>query len=187
MRNRPSVILLIAAALMLAASCGEDPQATAIEEDGIQWPDMTSRDDVIKVVVLCYENPRDAESEAQYSAILHSQYFFMLHDSDVLSGESPIISRSEEILLAEELFETHTILELTVTETGSWSERNDLEGGACENCWETRRQYFIRTQFGDDATIYQSYTDGAFVQIIVAPDENDSSRWVLRAMYDLGI
>ena len=61
----------------------------------------------------------------------------------------------------------------------------ELEGEPCENCYQTERQYFIRAQFGDEETIYQSPVGKAFLSVIVSPDENDETKWVLRAMYDL--
>jgi len=46
----------------------------------------------------------------------------------------------------------------------------------------------VQAQFGDETTIFQSPPERAFVTIIAAPDENDpENKWVLRAMFDLGI
>ncbi len=61
MKTRTTLILLAALALMVVLSCSEDTPVTPDEEDSISWPGMTSRDDVIKVVVLCYENPKEGE------------------------------------------------------------------------------------------------------------------------------
>ena len=52
-------------------------------------------------------------------------------------------------------------------------------------CRATTRGYFIRAQFGTDETIYQSPVGKAFLSVIVSPDEEDETKWVLRAMYDL--
>ncbi len=187
MQRRLSILLLVAAAIMMLASCGDDPQSPIEKDDEIPWPAMSDRDDVIETVVLCYENPKEGTSEAKYNALLHSQYFFKFHEDDVPPGDSPIMTRAEDIMSTEWLFEIQTMLELTITEAGSWYEYPEIDGEPCDNCWETTREYFIRVQFGDDTTIYQSPPARAYVVVIVAPDENDSSKWVLRAMFDLGI
>lgn len=180
-------MLLIAAAIMLIVSCSEDPQSPTGKDDEIPWPAMTVRDDVVETVVLCYENPRIGESISKYNALLHSKYFFMLHEHDVPPGESPILMRAEDIRSTETIFDLQTMLELIITpEVGRWYEYPEIDGGPCENCYVTERQYFIRVQFGDETTILQSPVGRAFVTIIVSPDESDSSKWVLRAMYDIG-
>ncbi len=190
MKKNRLIILLAAITLVFTASCGDDPTTPAKDDDSIDWPGMTSRDDVIKTVVLTYMNPRDGESESKYNALLHSQYYFMLHVNDIGFDESPIMSRSEDILSTEWIFAEQTMLELLITpeeEKDSWYPYPDIGGTACDICWVTERQYFIRVQFGDGTNIYQSPIGRAFVGIIVAPDESDASKWVLRAMFDLGI
>ena len=187
MQRKSSIMLLIAAAIILVVSCSDDPQSPIEKDDEIHWPAMTDRDDVIKTVVLCYENPRDGSSDSKYNALLHSLYFFKFRVSDVPPGDAPLMTRVEDIMSTEWLFAVTTILELTVTETGQWYEYPEIDGAACDNCWETTRQYFVRAQFEGEGIIYQSSPEGDFVTIIAAPDENDSSKWVLRAMYDLEI
>ena len=187
MLRKLSTALIIALVFMAAASCSDDP-ASPEDDDKIAWPGMTARDDVIKVVVLAYTNPRDGESPARYNALLHSRYFFGLAPEDVPQGTSPIMTRAEDIASTEWLFASQTMMELTISpEEGSWTEYPELKGEPCENCYETQRQYFIRVQFEDETTIYQSPPGRAFVVVIVAPDEDDATKWVLMAMYDLGI
>ena len=187
MKKRTLITLIAAMALIFTISCGDDPATPDKEEDGIDWPDMTSRDDVIKTVVLTYEHPNDAESDSKYNALLHSLYFFMLHENDVNPGESQIMTRAEDLLSTEWIFTASLLLELTITETGAWDAIVEVEGEACTDCWETTRSYFVRVQFEDEGTIYQSPPESAFVRIVVAPDESDGSKWALRAMFDLGI
>ena len=98
------------------------------------------------------------------------------------------MTRAEDLLSTEWIFDTQTMLELTIDpEIGSWDTVAEVEGEACTDCWETTRSYFVRAQFEDEGTIYQSSPERAFVRIIVAPDESDGSKWALRAMFDLGI
>ncbi len=190
MKKNRLIILLAAITLIFAASCGDDPTTPAKDDDSIDWPGMMSRDDVIKTIVLAYMNPRDGESQSKYHALLHSQYYFMLHVNDIGFGESPIMSRSEDILSTEWIFAEQTMLELLITpeeEADSWYPYPDIGGAACENCWVTERAYYIRVQFGKETTIHQSPPGRASVAIIVAPNEDDTSKWVIRAMFDLGI
>jgi hypothetical protein len=179
-------LLILTLALVPVLSCSEDPAAPE-EDEGTDWPPMTDRDDVIETLVLTWNNPRDGESVSKYNALLHSLYFYRLHENDVNPGESPIMTRSEDIASTEWIFDVHTICELSVTATGAWYEYPELEGEPCSNCWETTRNYFVRVQFGDETTIYQSPPERAFVTIIVSPDESDPSKWVIRAIYDLGL
>ncbi len=187
MQGKSSIMPLIAAAIMLLASCGEDSvnSEPPYEEPPVDWPDMTARDDVVETFVLCFENPKIGESISKYNALLHSKYFFGLHADDVPPGGIPIMMRTEDIRATEGIFEFESLLELTITpEVGSWDAYPELEEEPCENCYVTKRQYFIRARFGDEATIYQSPVGKTFMSVIVSPDEADSTKWVLRAMYD---
>jgi len=179
--------LLLITALLASPSCIFDPKEDPVPPppNPVVWPDMTERDHVIKTVILCYENPKNGEAGSRYNALLQSVYFFGLAAGDVEPGEPNIMDRSTDIRSTEGIFEYETMLELTITpEEGSWYEYPELDGEPCENCYATERQYFIRAQFGDEGTIYQSPVGKAFLSVIVSPDENDETKWVLRAIYD---
>jgi hypothetical protein len=172
----------------MSPSCIFDPKQEVDPPPVIEvtWPDMTSRDDVLETLVLTYENAKDPDAVPKYRALLHSQYFFGLAPQDVPVGGSPIISRSEDVTVTEKMFEFEKILELSLDPmVATWYEYPELEGEVCENCWATQPSYFIRAQFGDEDKVYISPPDNSEVSIIVAPDENDPTKWVLRAMYDL--
>ena len=186
MKKTQPFILLVAVAAMLALSCGEDPQNPVREDEEIPWPAMTDRDDVIRTIVLCYENPKSSEAREGYEALLHSEYFFGFAPGDVEPGDPTIMDRAWDIGSTLWIFEEESMLELTITpEEGSWYEYDKIEGEPCVNCYSTERQYFIRAQLGDEGTTYQSPVGKAFASVIVSPDENDSTKWVLRAIYDL--
>ena len=189
MKKTSIIILLLAVAMMSVVSCSDEPVKIKppYEEPDIDWPFMTDRDDVIETIVLCYDNPRHSQTTARYMELLHSQYFFGFAPRDVPPGEPPILTRVQDIAATEWIFANQTRLELAITpEVGSWYEYSELEGEPCENCYGTERQYFIRAQFGDETTTYQSTPGRAFAVVIVAPDESDPTKWVLRAMYDNG-
>jgi hypothetical protein len=180
--------LLLITVLLAPQSCIFDPQEDPDDRpvDPIDWPDMTERDDVIKMVILCYENPKNAGAVSRYNGLLESGYFFKFADGDVEPGDPTIMERVVDIKSTEGIFEFESMLELTITpEKGSWYEYLELEGEPCENCWSTERQYFIRAQFGDEETTYQSPVGRAYLTVIVSPDEDDASKWVLRAIFDL--
>jgi hypothetical protein len=178
--------------MLVSPSCIFDPKENEeIKVDPpVEWPDRTSRDDVIEIVVLSYqEQNRDPDQAiSKYRDVLHSQYFFRLHPDDVEPGGSQIMPRLEDEASTEWIFGNETMLELEITDVGAWDPIAEVEGEPCENCWETTRQYYVQAQFGDETTIFQSPPERAFVTIIAAPDENDpENKWVLRAMFDLGI
>ena len=180
--------LLLITALLASQSCIFDPKEDPVipPDDPVVWPDMTARDDVIKTVVLCYENPKSSEAQSGYEALLHSEYFFGFAPGDVEPGDPTIMERGRDIESTLWIFEVESMLELTITpEEGSWYEYPEIDGEPCVNCYSTERQYFIRAQLGDEGTTYQSPVGKAFASVIVSPDENDSTKWVLRAIYDL--
>jgi len=179
--------LLLVSALILSPACIFDPKEKLDPPPVpvVEWPDMTQRDDVVETILIAYEYPKEGESVSRYNALLHSQYFFGLDPTDVGVGDPPIFTRAEEIRTTERIFELESLLELTVAETGTWNPYNEIEGEPCENCWESTREYRIRAQFGDEDITYQSPAGRASVIIIVAPDEDDATKWVIRAMYDI--
>ncbi len=180
--------LLLITVLLAPQSCIFDPKENPDDRpaDPIVWPDMTERDDVIKMVVLCYENPKEAEAVSRYNALLESGYFFKFAEGDVEPGDPTIMERVVDIKSTEGIFEYETMLELSIIpEVGQWYPYPETWGEPCENCHSTERQYFIRAQFGEGGTISQSPVGRAFVSIIISPDEDDASKWVLRAIFDL--
>ena len=178
-------LLLFALALTFSVSCN-DPASPAKEDDeGVDWPAMTEKDDVVKTVVLAYTYPKEGESVSRYNRVLHSLYFFGLEPGDVGVGDPPILARVQDIAATERIFELESLLELIIAETGTWNSYPEIDGEPCIDCWESTREYRIRAQFGDEDTTYQSPAGRASVIIIVAPDEADSSKWVIRAMYDV--
>ncbi len=179
--------LLLVSALIMSPACIFDPKEDpAIPPDvEIQWPDMTEKDDVVKTVLLAYEHPKEGASVSRYNAALHSLFFFHLQPEDVDPGDPPFLTRAIDVSTTERMFEAESLLELIIAEAGTWNPYNEIEGKPCENCWESTRGYAIRAQFGDEETVYQSTAGKASVIIIVAPDEADPTKWVLRAMYDI--
>ncbi len=180
--------LLLITVLLAPQSCIFDPQEDPDDRpvDPIDWPDMTERDDVIKMVILCYENPKNAGAVSRYNGLLESGYFFKFAAGDVEPGDPTIMDRAWDIRSTEGIFEYETMLELSIIpEVGQWYPYPEIGGEPCENCHSTERQYFIRAQFDGEGTISQSPVGRAFVTIIISPDESDSSKWVIRAMFDL--
>jgi hypothetical protein len=179
----PLILLLI---LSVGASCIFDPKENADPPPAkkVEWPDMTNREDPITALVLCYENPTLSTSMTVYNGLLHSGYYFVLQLEDVPAGQDQRMTRSEDILSTERIFENQTLLELEIT-PASWTQVDNFEGQPCENCWSTERDYLIRAQFELEGTIYESLPGQSMVQIVVVPDESDSSKYVIRAIFDI--
>ena len=178
--------LMIVAVLLTAPSCIFSPEEEKVIPPpvDIDWPTMEDRDDVLEVISLAYKYPKGAESSSRYEAILHSQYLFHLSESDYVPGEPTFFTRAEDILSTNWIFDNEASLTLDVGLTGSWEEEPMVDGEPCDNCWVSERLYSIRAQFGTDETVYQSKAGATSVIVIVAPDESDPTKWVLRAMYD---
>jgi hypothetical protein len=179
--------LLLSLSFLLAAGCLMDDPVKVKQPGPVEWPDMTDRDDVIATILLCYGNPENKEAMPRYERLLHSQYFFAFDAEDVLPpGESPILTRAQDIVSTQWLFENNVELRLSIdpAEGGTWSQIDELDGVPCANCWEGRREYQIRYQKTNDDHVLQSNPGAAAVTIIVAPDESDPGRWVLRALFD---
>ncbi len=85
------------------------------------------------------------------------------------------------------IFERQFELELSISTSGAWSDRDEIAGGPCEGCRETTRQYYIRVQFSRDGTVYASSPSTSLVTIVVAPDESDPEKWAVRAVYDIAM
>ncbi len=180
--------LLLITALLASPACIFDPKEDPVIPPPVEidWPDMTSEDDVIKTILLCYKYPKDTDAVSKYNALLHSDYFFGFADGDVDPGESPIMTRAQDIGSTERIFDAQTMLELNIEpEIGSWYDYTEIGGEPCEDCRATQPSYFIRAQFDDETKIFQSPVGKAEVMVIVSPDEADPTKWVLRAMYDL--
>jgi hypothetical protein len=183
LRKTVLILLLVSVALMPVISCKEDP-VTPEKDDGLEWPSMTDREDVVETLLMAYANPRNAESLAKYNALLHSDYFFGLDARDFNPGESPILTRTQDITATQFIFDNQRLLELVLSD-GTWHEIAELEGETCTDCWTTQRVYFIRLQIENEGTIYQSAIERMAVNIVAAPDEGDPGKWVIRAVYDM--
>jgi hypothetical protein len=182
---RRSLILL--AMLAVLPSCLDEMEKPIKEAPTSDWPSMASEDDAVKAILWCYASPSDDDVMTRYESILHSEYFFQLAAEDIEPGGDPVITRAEDIDLTALLFERQTQLELSITDTGPWADREEIAGEICGGCREMTRNYYIRAQFGEDGTVWSTRFSMAYVTVIVAPDENDPSKWVIRAICDHGL
>ena len=185
--RRVALPFLLSLSLVLAATgCFEDDPVKVKEKDPIDWPDLTDRDDVAKTIVLCYENPTDNEAMTRFEGLLHSQYFFAFDPEDVNPGDPVLLTRAEDIIVTQWLFENHTELYLSIypADGEAWDQLAELYGEPCDDCWSGRREYMISYQQTDESIRLMSTPGSAAVTIIVAPDESDSNKWVLRALFD---
>lgn len=178
------ITLIILAVLPVLSSCLDDAVKPIKEAPPATWPEMTREDDPVQAMIRCYENPSLEDVMTTYESILHSEYFFCLAPEDVDDGEPAIFTRTEDISITAAMFRDQTQLELFIELTGKWYDLEEVDGGACPGCRVTTCPYYIRAQFGEGTDVYVSSFEGAEVSIIVAPDESDPAKWVIRAIYD---
>jgi hypothetical protein len=180
----PLTLLMIL--FLVQASCIFDPKEDADPPPPkvVEWPDMTDREHPIEALVLCYENPNLSTSMNVYNGLLHSQYYFVLQAEDVPPGEDQRMTRGEDIESTQWIFDNQIILELEIT-PASWQQVLDFEGEPCENCWSTEREYYIKAQFEQEGNTFVSNPGENVVQMVIAPDEADSNKYVIRAIFDL--
>ncbi|MCK4549078.1 MAG: hypothetical protein KAU49_02875 [Candidatus Krumholzibacteria bacterium] len=186
MFRKTLIILVLLAVLPVLPSCLDETVKPVKEAPPITWPDMSSEEDAIRTLVMCYGNPSLEGVMTIYEDLLHSEYIFRFAPEDVLPDDPPILTRAGDIVSTGWIFENQSELELDIFLAGAWNDYHKIDGATCEGCRETMRGYFIRVQFGKENTVYQCIPDRAFVTIIVAPDESDASKWVIRAIYDHG-
>ena len=179
--------MIILAMLAVLPSCLDETVKPITEAPSSTWPAMTSEEDVVRAILWCYRNPSAEDVMIKYESILHSEYFFYLAAKDIESGGDASITRTADIDLTALLFDRQVLLELSLTSSGSWVDRREIAEAPCDGCREATRQYFIRAQFSRDGNIFQCSPSKAYVTIVVAPDEGDSSKWVIRAIYDIAM
>ena len=187
MLRRSTIIFALLAALAVLPSCLDEAVKPIKEAPPATWPEMTTEEEAVEALVLCYENPRLAEVMMRYEELLHSEYFFELAPDDVMVGQSEFILRAEDIVSTRWIFEHQTQLTLSFAGTGDWNDYPEINDSACVGCRETTRSYYIRVQFGVFGKTYSNRFEEVYATIIVAPDESDASKWVIRAIYDHGL
>ncbi len=187
MFRRSLIIFALLAALAFLPSCLDEAVKPIKEPPPTTWPEMTTEDEVVQALALCYENPGLADVMTRYEDFLHSEYFFELAPDDVDVGESKFFLRDEDIASTRWIFENQSGLTLSITGSGNWDDHPEINGLTCEGCRATMRSYHIRVQFSNDGTVWSSGFGRAYATIVVAPDESDASKWVLRAIYDHGL
>lgn len=187
MFRKQMIIFALLAALAFLPSCLDEAVKPIKEAPPATWPEMTTEEEAVEALLLCYQNPRLAEVMSRYEGLLHSEYFFELAPDDVMVGESKFILRAEDIASTEWIFENQTGLTLSFSGTGGWNDCTEINGLACDGCRETTRSYYIRVQLSVDGKVYSNRSEEVYATIIVAPDESDASKWVIRAIYDHGL
>ncbi len=183
---RKTIIFTMLAVLAVLPACLDEAVKPVKEAPPITWPDLSGEEDAIRTLVMCYDNPSLEGVMTIYENLLHSDYFFGLAPEDVVPGDPLILTRAEDIAITGVMFREQTILDLEIVASGLWHDLTEIGGSACTGCRTTTRQYLIQAQFGRNGDIYRSNFEDALVTIIVAPDESDASKWVIRAIYDHG-
>jgi hypothetical protein len=182
----PALMLLAFVAALPA--CFDEPVKPLKQEDVIDagWEAPASENAVIDALVWCYSNPDHEEVMPRYESLLHSKFFFQMAPEDVMPGKTGLYSRTGDIANTGKLFDLATTLELIINKS-VWFDQPELNGEPCDCCRVMTASYFIFSQFGGDGTVYSTRFESAHVTMIVAPHEEDTGTWVIRAIYDLGL
>ena len=182
-RHPGKTTLLLAMAIMLSYSLGcilspeEEirPDPNPVED----YKDLTAPQNLIDNLVLCYKN-KDA---VKYEELLLStddgdygrEYYWFFQEGDVTTLGEESIPRDIDAQRTRYMFaaanqspekQEHPIIDKLQLEIydGTWTSADSLWGEPCEDCWYTKRQYYISILIGED-TIYGD----DFVQFYVVP------------------
>jgi len=175
----PLMMILVMAA---APSCILDPEEKVEPPPPPEpYPARETREDCVTFLLRTYED-HDGTAGIKYEELLHPDYRFYLQPADVPPGESPFLTRSEDIDGTQNfLFDNPAELSLTLDGSG-WDSYPEIEGEPCIDCWSSTRKYNIRYQRELEGTILIG--DDSVV-IIVAPDPSAEGKYVIRAIYDI--
>ena len=179
------IILILAAVAVLPAlsSCLDDAVKPIKEAPPVTWPEMTREDDPVKALLMCYDNPSLEGIMTTYEGLLHSEYFFGLAPEDIEDGGHSVFTRAGDISITASMFRRQTQLELFIELKAAWYDLEEIEGAPAPAAG-SRHAPSDPGPVRNRTDVYVSSFEGAEVSIIVAPDESDPSKWVIRAIYD---
>jgi hypothetical protein len=160
---RLAFIITILTVVIGLSGCILSPKDDTVPPDKPKYVylDLTHKGDAIENLVTAYKE----HNLTQVEKLLHPLYIWRNQDYDILHNELPeFYSRSEEVTSTTNIFlaaEKQSApdkyidkLELTI-EDGSWQQVYEFQGEACEDCWQTTREYFITVVMsGGDLTLY---------------------------------
>jgi hypothetical protein len=181
--------LMTAVSFLAVSGCilspEEDPAPPPVEET---YKPLTDKENLIYNLQQTYK----FTNIDKYSELLHLDYIWYNQTEDVNNGAEPFLSRDTDISRTRNIFlaknnqhpdPTKVIdrLELTIT-PAAWQQVFEIGGEACDDCWETTRQYDIqvvmdggnKTLVGVDLikfTVVPAERDGKKIYLIYRADD----------------
>ena len=163
-RNVAAFALAAAAGLVLGCS----DNATQPKVTKPRYPEATAPEIVIGNLFLSYKD-RNIE---QFEKLLHQDYIWYNRP-----GDAPLfLARSEDCAITRNLFlaaqHLHPAPAMWLDKLdlelygGAWTSIVEFNGAACDDCWETTREYFLVLMMTSGGTIYVA---GGSVRILVVP------------------
>jgi hypothetical protein len=189
-KMRRFIVLILLSIIIV--SCGED-EKKVFEPKVIDWPDRTSQEHCIEIVVLVYENFRLCEIEKYGEALLAPDaqaeefaegYYWHFWWWDIDFGDPDSIDFDADMNITEQILQNAVKLELEIG-PGTWDTLQTFRGEPCENCWSTEREYWMRAQFDNEGMMYCSDPGESAVRFVVGPDPYDPSRYVIYEIVDM--
>jgi hypothetical protein len=194
-RKAYACITILIAALFLSG-CGDDGAPVKPADEVAEFKPLTTPENLIHNLVLSY----DKLDIARYAELLlstaeggYGQEYYWFHqegDATIIGEES--IPRSIDVQRVGYMFAAannnpvkpeHTVidkLELEIYD-GVWVGVDSLWGEPCEDCWHTKRHYYISILLGED-TIYGD----DFVEFYVVPiQEGEVTTYRIAMAFDV--
>ena len=157
--------IVLVAAVFLAAGCSDDGNPVTPEEEPAEFRALTTPENLIYNLVLSYE----ALNIVEYSRLLLNtddgdygqEYYWFNQPEDVGGLGEEFYTRDGEIARTGNLFQAakgapvkpeHPVIdsyELNIN-PGTWTPTDSLWGEPCEDCWTTKRRYYIKIVVGAD-------------------------------------
>ena len=154
----------------------------------IEWPDLTTPNDVVETIRLVYKHFNTASTDelmTHYSAILYDDpdqnhdYVWNMQTEDV-AEYGDVLLREDDIKGTRYLIEQSSALQLTI-EAGSWLGAPDV----CEECLVTTRTYWISTTLDHKGEIMKLAGEEMRIQLIIGPNEEFPGTWTIYVASDL--
>ena len=178
-KRRASVCAALLAIALFAVGCSDDDSPTKPSIQPTAFKTLTTKENLIYNLVLSYQEKLIGEYEKLLLATddgnYGKEYVWFFQESDVPPDGEPYLTRAEDILVTGNIFAAangspvkpeHPIidkLQLDI-DPGTWISVDSLWDEPCEDCWYTKRGYYIEIHVGE----YIIYGD-AYVEFYVVP------------------
>ncbi|MBU8922360.1 MAG: hypothetical protein KOO63_11140 [Bacteroidales bacterium] len=154
----------------------------------IDWPDLSTPDDVVETIRLVYKHFNTAPTDelmTYYADILyddpgqeHDYVWNMQPDDYTKYGE--LMLREEDIAGTEYIIRQSSALYLFIS-AGTWDPAPDV----CAECLQTTRTYTITTTLDHNGEIETLSGLSMNINLVIGPNEQKPGTWVIYVASDL--